>query len=191
MKTKLYLVAVLAIALVACNEPIGETSLIEGGWELQRLTSDKTVSADLTGNTHLSEEPSTKEYKNKEMVWLFYDAHISKWSQYSEEGETFWGGYYEDAEHTYAVEGEGDHMYIIETTTSIIPGIEWHSSVNRYHVEKLTKTEMVLTKTETMYVSEKDSMVDVFQTYIFKRENTLLDWFSVEKEAYDSIWDVN
>ena len=178
MKTKLFLLAALAIALVACNEPVGETSLIEGGWELQTWTMDKTITADQSGNTHLENKPSTREYKDKERVWLFYKAHISQWSNFSYEGEEFWSGYADDAEHAYVVEGEGDQMYIIETTTSTIPGMEGHSVVTRYHVEKLTKSQMVLTTTQAMYVSDLESTVDVFQTYTFKRENTLLDWLT-------------
>lgn len=176
MKTKLFFLATLTIALVACNEPIGETALIEGGWELCTWTSDKTVYADLSGNTHYKDEPYTREYGNKEQVWLFYGACISQWCQYTNDGEKDWSGYDDDAEHAYVVEGEGDHMYIIETTTSIIPGMEGHSTVTRYHVEKLTKSQMVLTTTRLMYVSDLETTVEVFMTYTFKRENTLLDW---------------
>ena len=176
MKTKLFLLAVFSMALVACNEPVGEASLIEGGWELKTLTSDKSVSADYNGNSHLKDEPYTQEYENKKRVWLFFQAHISQWSYYSHEGDGFWGGYADDAEHAYVVEGEGDNMYIVETTRSIIPGMEGHSTVTRYHVEKLTKSQMVLTTTDALYVSDLGTTVDVFKTYTFKRENTLLPW---------------
>lgn len=180
MKTKLFLLAALAIALVACNEPVNEAPVVEGGWELKTLEMDKTVYADYNGNSHLKDEPSTREYKNKEEVWLFYDAHISLWEQYTDEndGKKYWSGYAGDAEHSYVVEGEGNQMYIIETSRSTIPGEEGHSTVTRYHVEKLAKKQMVLTQTDAMYVSDLGTTVDVFKTYTFKRENTLLDWIT-------------
>jgi len=176
MKTKLSLLALLAIVLVACNEPIGEAALIDGGWELQKLTSDKSVYADLSGNTHLKDEPYTQEFENKERVWLFYEAHISHWGYFSHDGEGYWSGYVDDADHAYVVEGEGEQMFIVETSRSIIPGMEEHSTVTRYHVEKLTKSQMILTATVTPYISDLGTTVDVLNTYTFKRENSLLDW---------------
>ena len=178
MRAKLFLLAVVAIALIACNEPVNQASLIEGGWEMQTWTMDKTVYADMSGNSHLKDEPFTREYQDKEYVWLFYDAHISQWHYYTSEGEEFWSGYAGDAEQAYVVEGEADQMFIVETSRSIIPGLEDYSVVTRYHVEKLTKSQMILTTTVAMYVSDLGSTVDVFQTFTFKRENTLLAWLN-------------
>ncbi|MBQ7631879.1 MAG: hypothetical protein IJS82_03875 [Paludibacteraceae bacterium] len=180
---KFFILAFCATIFVACEETIGDASLIEGGWELQKTESDATVYADYTGETFFSDQPFTHTYENKEMIWLFYEGSISQWSQATDdEGNVFWEGYSDDASHTYVVEGKSPELTIVETTLSIIPGMERTSAVTRYHVEKLSKSQMVLTTTATPYISEKDSTVDVHVIYTFQRENTILAYFKQFRE---------
>lgn len=176
MKARLIILSVFASVLVACNEPIGDASLVDGAWELQQVEYDKSVYANLTGATHYTDDSYTRTYKDKEMVWLFYQGHISWWQQYNDDGNLIWGGYMGDAEITYTVEGEGKDMVIVQTSRSTIPGIESTPYVTRYKVEKLSKGKMVLTTTSTPYVSELDSVIQVQELYSFKRENTLMDY---------------
>ena len=166
----------MASMLVACEETIGEASLIAGAWELLTLESDGNVYADLTGASHYEAKPVTHTYENKEEVWLFYENSISRWAQFKDGNETHWSGYMDDARHVYVVEGTGQAMQIIETSTSIIPGMEEKAYVTRYHVEKLSNSKMVLSSTATPYISDSASTVEVHLRYTFKRENTLLNY---------------
>ena len=76
MKTKLFLLIAVAAVVCACEEQIGKASLIEGAWDLQKAEYGQIVSADLTGQTHLKDEPYTHVYESKEQTWLFWDNHI-------------------------------------------------------------------------------------------------------------------
>lgn len=177
MKSKFCIFAlVCALALSSC-EPngIGDASLIEGGWDLRTADYDKTLYADLSGNTHLKDSAYTRfYYEEKEQVWLFYQHSISWWNYYEYEGEGFWGGYACDCYRNYVTEGEGANLTIVETSGSIIPGMEDVTTTTRYKVEKLTTRSMVLSVVEQMYDSDSKSPVDVHVVYTFKRENSLL-----------------
>lgn len=173
---KIFFLAIIAAVFVSCEEIVGDSSLIEGAWELITLEYDGTVSADQNGQTHYSDKPYTKQYENKENVWLFKDNYITKWSQSTQKGEIFWSGYEDDASHSYVVEGAGQTMVIVKTSKSIIPGMEDRSFVTRYKVEKLTKNQMILTTTETPFISDLNATVKVNEKYSFKRENTLEDF---------------
>lgn len=173
---KIFFLAIVATILVACEDTIDDASLIGGAWELITLEYDGTVSADQNGQSHYSDKPYTQKYENKESVWLFKDNHITKWSQFTQNGESFWSGYGDDASHSYVVEGAGQTMVIVKTSKSIIPGMEDRSFVTRYKVEKLTKSQMILTTTETPFISDLNATVKVNEKFSFKRENTLEDF---------------
>ena len=172
---KIFLLAIVATMLVACEDTIGDASLIGGAWELITLDMDGTVSADQNGQSHYSDKPYTKKYEDKENVWLFKDKHITKWSQFTQNGESIWSGYADNASHSFVVEGAGQTMVIVETTKFVV-GMEERTGVTRYQVEKLTKNQMILTTTVTPYISDSNATVKVNEKYSFKRENTLLDF---------------
>lgn len=176
MKSKFCIFAlVCALALSSC-EPngIGDASLIEGGWDLRTADFDKTVYADLSGNTHLKDSAYTRLYEEKEQVWLFYQGNVSVWSYFVYEGEGHWSGYDSDSHTIYTTEGEGANMTLVLTTGSIIPGSGEIATTRRYKVEKLTNKAMILSITEQIYNSDTQSPVDVHAIYTFKRENSLL-----------------
>lgn len=178
MKSKFCIFAlVCALALSSC-EPngIGDASLIEGGWDLRTVDYDKTLYADLSGNTHLKDSAFTLVYEKNQQVWLFYQGSISWWNYYEYEGEGFWGGYACDCYQNYVTEGEGANMTIVETSGSIIPGSEGVTTTTRYKVEKLTTRSMVLSCVEKMYNSDTQSPVDVHAVYTFRRENSLMEY---------------
>ena len=179
MKAKVILFALIAAVFCACNQDgIGDASLIEGGWDLCSVDYDKTVYADYTGNTHLKDSAYTRAYEDKELAWLFYQGSISEWSYYYDEQEHqgHWSGYACDCYRNYVTEGEGNSLSIIETSGSIIPGMEGETSIQRYKVEKLSSKSMVLSTIDRMYVSDLQSAVDVHAVYTFKRENSLLEY---------------
>lgn len=179
MKKYLFLFAV-ALALIACNQNQPTAAMVEGAWELRTVVYDHTVYADQTGTTHYSEESTTRTYDTKEDVWLFYDGHISEWQYVESKGESFWDGYNCDCERVYnIIEERQDHtksLSIEEKTRSIIPGFCGTWSTQLYKVEKLNSNEMILTTVIRMSVSEKQELVDIFVTYTFRREKTLLDY---------------
>ena len=178
---KMFVLAAMTIVLAACEGTVGDASLIEGGWELKTIDYDKTISYDQMGSSHMKDEPFTHTYEEKKMVWLFYKGYIGWFAEYTDsDGNVDWSGYAGDATKTYVVEGEGANMTIVETTRSMIPGENGSFSIVRYHVEKLTKREMVLFLITPMYISDLGTTVDVQQTYTFKRENTLLEYVKQE-----------
>ena len=92
------------------------------------------------------------------------------------DGETLWEPYMCDCYRNYVIEGEGNEMQIIQTAGSIIPGMEEYQTVTRYKVEKLTRKELIISYTDTMYISDTQSTVDVQVVLCFQRENTLMDF---------------
>lgn len=168
--------AMMAVMLSSCESPIGEASLVEGAWMVKTCTSDKSVSADQQGNTHLNDNEYTYTYKDKELAWLFYQGYISWWSGYEDNGNDLWSPWAGDMSIMYTVEGEGKNLVIVTETRSTIPGECGTPSVLRYKVEKLTSKEMTLSCNEEMYVSDLKSTVDVHVTYTFVREQSLMDF---------------
>lgn len=162
--------------LSSCEETIGDPSLVEGAWEMTTAEYGKTVYADSNGQTHLKDSSYVRTYENKEHVWLFYQNSISEWSSFEYDGETLWEPYMCDCYRNYVIEGEGNEMQIIQTTGSIIPGMEEYQTVTRYKVEKLTRKELIISYTDTMYISDTQSTVDVQVVLCFQRENTLMDF---------------
>ncbi len=188
---KLFLFGFFAVMLLtACEKDevtIGNASLIEGAWELTTVRYDKTVYADSNGNTHLKDSSYIRTYEKKEQVWLYYENSVSwwTWASYSEQdGQGHWSGYVCDCNKTYVVEGEGENMVIVETTTSHIPPMEptWHDT--RFAVRRLTSKDMVLATIEQMYVSDTQNTVDVQVTYTFSRENTLPAYIEYLRSRY-------
>ena len=176
MKTKFFLLIVVAAVLCACEEQIGNASLIEGAWDLQKAEYGQIVSADLTGQTHLKDEPYTHVYESKEQTWLFRDNHISWWEYYEYKGDSFWSPWVGDGSTSYTIEGEGKQLTIVACSVSTIPGEEHTPYYTRYEVRKLTSKEMVLHFDDQVYVSDLEKTVNVSTTYYFQRENTLLDF---------------
>lgn len=168
--------AMMAVMLSSCESHIGEASLVEGAWMVKTCTSDKSVSADQQGNTHLNDNEYTYTYKDKELAWLFYQGYISWWSGYEDNGNDLWSSWDGDMSIKYTVEGEGKNLVIVTETRSTIPGASGTPSVLRYKVEKLTSKEMTLSCNEEMYVSDLKSTVDVHVTYTFLREQSLMDF---------------
>lgn len=162
--------------LSSCEETIGDPSLVEGAWEMTTAEYDKTVYADSNGQTHLKDSSYVRTYENKEHVWLFYQNSISEWGYFEFDGETLWEPYLCDCYRNYVIEGEGNEMQIIQTAGSIIPGMEEYQTVTRYKVEKLTRKELIISYTDTMYISDTQSTVDVQVVLCFQRENTLMDF---------------
>lgn len=162
--------------LSSCEETIGNSSLVEGAWEMKTAEYDKTVYADSNGQTHLKDSSYVRTYENKEHVWLFYQNSISEWGYFEYDGETLWEPYMCDCYRNYVIEGEGNEMQIIQTAGSIIPGMEEYQTVTRYKVEKLTRKELIISYTDTMYISDTQSTVDVQVVLCFQRENTLMDF---------------
>ncbi len=169
-------IACTGALLSSCEETIGNPSLVEGAWEMKTAEYDKTVYADSNGQTHLKDSSYVRTYENKEHVWLFYQNSISEWSSFEYDGETLWEPYMCDCYRNYVIEGEGNEMQIIQTTGSIIPGMEEYQTVTRYKVEKLTRKELIISYTDTMYISDTQSTVDVQVVLCFQRENTLMDF---------------
>ena len=186
MKAKHWLMAMMCVGglvLTSCEKEVpGDATFIEGAWELRTASYDKTVYADQQGNSHLKDSAYTRTYGEKEQVWLFYQNHISWWEYGEYEGEGFWSGYMCDCYRNYVTEGEGNTLEIVETSGSIIPGVEGHTIVTRYKVEKITNKQMILSCVDKMYISDTQSTVDVHVEYTFKRENTLLDYIRSEYE---------
>ena len=162
--------------LSSCEETIGNPSLVEGAWEMKTAEYDKTVYADSNDQTHLKDSSYVRTYENKEHVWLFYQNSISEWGYFEYDGETLWEPYMCDCYRNYVIEGEGNEMQIIQTAGSIIPGMEEYQTVTRYKVEKLTRKELIISYTDTMYISDTQSTVDVQVVLCFQRENTLMDF---------------
>ena len=168
--------AMIAVMLCSCESPIGEASLVEGAWMVKTRKADKSISADLSGNTHLDDKVYSYTYADKELAWLFYQGYISWWSGYEDNGNDLWSPWAGDRSIKYTVEGEGKNMVIVTETRSTIPGASGTPSVLRYKVEKLTSKEMTLSCNEEMYVSDLKSTVDVHVTYTFVREQSLMDF---------------
>ena len=162
--------------LSSYEETIGNPSLVEGAWEMKTAEYDKTVYADSNGQSHLKDSSYVRTYGDKENVWLFYQNSISEWSSFEYDGETLWEPYMCDCYRNYVIEGEGNEMQIIQTAGSIIPGMEEYQTVTRYKVEKLTRKELIISYTDTMYISDTQSTVDVQVVLCFQRENTLMDF---------------
>lgn len=179
MKTKLFITTLIGACLLvtSCvrNTP-GDASLIEGGWDLQTADFDKMVYADLNGNTHLKDSAYTRTFKQKEQVWIFYEKAIGEWQYFEQNGEGLWTSYKCDCYRNYTVEGEGSTLTIVETGGSTIPGMEDLTYTTRYKVEKLTKSAMVLSFTDQVYVSDTQSTVDLHVVYTFRREDSLLEY---------------
>lgn len=171
-----FCIACTGALLSSCEETIGDPSLVEGAWEMKTAEYDKTVYADSNGQTHLKDSSYVRTYENKEHVWLFYQNSISEWGYFEFDGETLWEPYLCDCYRNYFIEGEGNEMQIIQTAGSIIPGMEEYQTVTRYKVEKLTRKELIISYTDTMYISDTQSTVDVQVVLCFQRENTLMDF---------------
>lgn len=178
MKTKIYLLAaLLAVVFTSCNrDEIGNASFIEGAWELRTSQSDKIVYYDLSGNTHMIDSACTSVYDSKDRVWLFYQNNISEWSYFVYDGHGEWDGYFCDCYRNYVTSGEGSNLEIVETTGSIIPGMEDAKTIKHYKVLKLTNQQMILSFTEPVYVTDSLRTIDVHLVYTFQRENTLLEY---------------
>ena len=179
MKTKnLYFISLICgvIALLCSCEQntIGDAKLLEGSWELMTRKADRTVSADLQGNSFVEDKEFVRNFDNKDQVWLFYKGYISWWSWSEKSGS--WGAYICDCSKDFVVKGEGANMEVVETTRSIIPGETSYSYTTTYKVEKLTKKELILTTTNQYFISAQDTTIDVNETYIFRREDSLLDY---------------
>lgn len=182
MKNKIFIAFCIAALCCSCErKTLGDASLIEGAWELTTEQCDKTVFADDVG-THLKDSAMTRTYESKELVWLFQEKNISWWEYVEQDGEGFWDFYLCDCSRNYVVEGEGKDMQIIETTGSIIPGMEDLKTVTNYKVEKLTSKEMTISCIDNMYISDTQTTVEVHVTYTFKRENTLVDYLKLNPE---------
>lgn len=187
MKTKIYLLAaLLAVVFTSCKrDEIGNASLIEGAWELRTSQSDKIVFySDLSGNTHMIDSACTIVYDSKDRVWLFYQNNISEWSYIVYDGHGAWDGYLCDCYRNYVTTGEGSNLEIVETTGSIIPGMEDSKTTKRYKVLKLNNQQMILSFTEPVYVTDSMRIVDVHLVYTFQRENTLLEYFNSAYKEY-------
>ena len=178
MKTKLFLLAALsAVVLCSCNrDEIGNASLIEGAWERRTSQSDKIVYYDMSGNTHMIDSAWSCEYESKDRVWLFYQNNISEWGYFVCNDTGSWYPSLCDCYRNYVTSGEGSNLEIIETSGSIVPGMEDSKTIKHYKVLKLTNRQMILSFSEPVYVTDSLRTVDVHHVYTFQRENTLLEY---------------
>lgn len=180
--------------LTACNNnPVGDDSLVEGAWQLDKIVADGQVSYDNRGEGHYTAGEHTDTYANKELVWLLYQNHQTMW-MYSEKYK-MWDAYIGDCEVRYSIETTGDKKYLVTISRSTIPydmpqRITTHHNEmpfpsSRYEITRLNKNNMVL-DTDGAYMLSSDMTSQlVHLTYYFTRENTLLK-FIKEYEALEN-----
>ncbi len=159
-KNLFWIVYGLAVFLLtACNENKPTATMIEGAWELLQVEKNDEGFG------------TTTTYQSKEDVWLFQDGHISGWKYVQQDGDKdeFWENYDSDCEREYVIEGEYPNMKIIEVTRRTNES-ETTIRNQRYKVEKLTEKELVLIPVPTSI------------RYVFRRENTLVDYLSAKEK---------